>query len=161
MNETEILFIGIGLVVSLLYSEVFGVAPGGIIVPGYLALAIQDPVIISLTLAVGLLTFFVVRVLATIAIIYGRRRTVLAILMGFLLNSLVRTVLGVGTPVGPFQIDVVGYIIPGLLAIWMDRQGLVITLTSALTASIVTRLAGLIVLGGDAPPSLTEPTWPV
>ena len=154
MNETEILFIGIGLAVSLLYSEIFGVAPGGIIVPGYLALAIQDPVIISLTLAVGLLTFFVVRVLATIAIIYGRRRTVLAILIGFLLNSLVRTVLGVGTPVGPFQIDVVGYIIPGLLAIWMDRQGLVVTITSALTASIITRLAGLIALG-------TSPgSWP-
>lgn len=147
MNETEILFIGIGLVVSLLYSEVFGVAPGGIIVPGYLALAIQDPVIITLTLAVGLLAFFVVRVLSTIAIIYGRRRTVLAILIGFLLNSLVREVLGVGTPVGPFHVDVVGYIIPGLLAIWMDRQGAVITLTSALTASIITRLAGLIVLG--------------
>lgn len=147
MNETEILFIGIGLVVSLLYSEVFGVAPGGIIVPGYLALAIQDPVIITLTLSVGLLAFFVVRVLSTIAIIYGRRRTVLAILIGFLLNSLVREVLGVGTPVGPFHVDVVGYIIPGLLAIWMDRQGAVITLTSALTASIITRLAGLIVLG--------------
>ena len=147
MNETEVLIIGIGLVVSLLYSEVFGVAPGGIIVPGYLALAIQDPVIISLTLAVGLLTFFIVRVLATIAIIYGRRRTVLAILIGFLLNSLVRTVLGMGTPVGPFQIDVVGYIIPGLLAIWMDRQGLVITVTSAFTASIITRLAGLLALG--------------
>jgi poly-gamma-glutamate biosynthesis protein PgsC/CapC len=147
VNETEILFIGIGLVVSLLYSEVFGVAPGGIIVPGYLALAIQDPVIITLTLSVGLLAFFVVRVLSTIAIIYGRRRTVLAILIGFLLNSLVREVLGVGTPVGPFHVDVVGYIIPGLLAIWMDRQGAVITLTSALTASIITRLAGLIVLG--------------
>ena len=147
MTETEILFIGIGLAVSLLYSEVFGVAPGGIVVPGYLALAIQDPVIISLTLAVGLLTFFVVRVLSTIAIIYGRRRTVLAILMGFLLNSLVREVLGVGTPVGPFEVDVVGYIIPGLLAIWMDRQGTVITLTSAMTASIVTRLAGLIAMG--------------
>jgi len=147
VTETEILFIGIGLAVSLLYSEVFGVAPGGIVVPGYLALAIQDPVIISLTLAVGLLTFFVVRVLSTIAIIYGRRRTVLAILMGFLLNSLVREVLGVGTPVGPFEVDVVGYIIPGLMAIWMDRQGSVITLTSALTASIITRLAGLLAMG--------------
>ncbi len=43
MSEPEILYIGIGLVVSLLYVEFFGVAPGGIIVPGYLALGVDDP----------------------------------------------------------------------------------------------------------------------
>lgn len=148
MSESDILIIGIGLVVSLLYSELFGVAPGGIIVPGYLALAIRDPVQIGLTLGVALLTFFVVRVLATIAIIYGRRRTVLAILIGFLVASLVRAILGVGTPVGPFEVEVIGYVIPGLLAIWMDRQGIVVTMSSAITASILTRLLGLLALGG-------------
>ncbi len=148
MNEMSIAVIGIGLVVSLLYSESFGVAPGGIIVPGYLALEIQDPLIIAITLSVALLTFFFVRVLATIAIVYGRRRTVLAILIGFLLGALARNVVGVGVPVGPFEVDVVGYIIPGLLAIWMDRQGAIITVSSAITASVATRLVGLLVLGG-------------
>jgi poly-gamma-glutamate biosynthesis protein PgsC/CapC len=148
MSEIDVAVIGIGLVVSLLYSETFGVAPGGIIVPGYLALAIQDPLIIAITLSVALLTFFVVRVLATIAIVYGRRRTVLSILIGFLLGMLVRTVAGVGAPVGPFTVDVVGYIIPGLLAIWMDRQGAVVTVSSAITASVATRLVGLLALGG-------------
>ena len=42
----------------------------------------------------------------------------------------------------------IGYIVPGLIAIWMDRQGLVVTVSSALTASILTRLTGLLVLGG-------------
>jgi poly-gamma-glutamate biosynthesis protein PgsC/CapC len=147
MSEVGIAVIAIGLVVSLLYSEFFGIAPGGIVVPGYLALEIQDPLIVAVTLSVALLTFFVVRVLATIAIVYGRRRTVLAILIGFLLGSLVRTLVGVGTPVGPFEIDVVGYIIPGLLAIWMDRQGAVVTVSSAITASVATRLLGLLLLG--------------
>lgn len=148
MSEVEILYIGIGLVVSLLYAEVFGVAPGGIIVPGYLALGIGDPLIVAITLGVSLLTFFVVRVLATVMIIYGRRRTVLMVLIGFLLGSLVRLGLGAGTPVGPFEVDVIGYIIPGLIAIWMDRQGAVVTGCSAVTASVVTRLSGLLVLGG-------------
>ena len=53
MTDTEVLVIGIGLVVSLLYSELFGVAPGGIIVPGYLALAISEPVTVALTFAVS------------------------------------------------------------------------------------------------------------
>ena len=148
MTDPQILYIGIGLVVSLLYAEIFGVAPGGIIVPGYLALGIDDPIMVALTLAVSLLTFFVVRVLATVMIIYGRRRTVLMILIGFLLGSLVRAGLGVGTPVGPFEIDVIGYIIPGLIAIWMDRQGTVVTVSSAITAGVLTRLSGLLVLGG-------------
>ena len=97
---------------------------------------------------VSLLTFFIVRVLATVMIIYGRRRTVLMILISFLLGSLVRAGLGVGTPVGPFEIDVIGYIVPGLLAIWMDRQGTVTTVSSAITATILTRLTGLLILGG-------------
>lgn len=148
MTEADVLYIGIGLVVSLLYAEIFGVAPGGIIVPGYLALGIDDPVVVALTLGISLLTFFAVRVLATVMIIYGRRRTALMILIGFLLGSLVRAGLGVGTPVGPFEIDVIGYIIPGLIAIWMDRQGTVVTLSSAITASVLTRLSGLLILGG-------------
>lgn len=148
MSDAHVLYIGIGLVVSLLYAEIFGVAPGGIIVPGYLALGINDPIMVGLTLAVSLLTFFIVRVLATVMIIYGRRRTVLMILISFLLGSLVRAGLGVGTPVGPFEIDVIGYIVPGLLAIWMDRQGTVTTVSSAITATILTRLTGLLILGG-------------
>jgi len=148
MMDAQVLYIGIGLIVSLLYAEIFGVAPGGIIVPGYLALSIDDPVMVTLTLGISLLTFFAVRVLATVMIIYGRRRTVLMILIGFLLGSLVRAGLGAGTPVGPFQIDVIGYIIPGLLAIWMDRQGLVVTGSSAITASVLTRLSGLLIMGG-------------
>ena len=144
MTDRDVLVIGIGLAVSLLYSELFGVAPGGIIVPGYLALAIREPLTVALTLGVALLTFFVVRVLATIAIVYGRRRTVLSLLIGFLLGALARAAVGGGTPLASFQLDVVGYVIPGLLAIWMDRQGVVVTVSSAVTASIATRLAGLI-----------------
>jgi gamma-polyglutamate biosynthesis protein CapC len=148
VNETAVLVVGFGLAISLLYSELFGVTPGGIIVPGYLALAIPEPITVALTFGVALLTFFIVRVLATIAVVYGRRRTVLSILIGFLLGSLARAAVGAGTPLAPFDLDVVGYVIPGLLAIWMDRQGVVATLTSAVTASIATRLAGLLYMAG-------------
>lgn len=146
MSEAEILTVGVGLVVSLLFSEFFGVAPGGIIVPGYLALHVDDPVQIGLTLAIAGLTWFAVRSFASVAIVYGRRRTVLMILTGFLLGSLARATLEAGTPVGPFEVNVIGYIVPGLIAIWMDRQGALPTVSTAVTASIVTRLAALLVL---------------
>jgi poly-gamma-glutamate biosynthesis protein PgsC/CapC len=144
MTESDVLVIAIGLVLSLLYAELFGVTPGGIIVPGYLALAIRDPLTVALTFAVALLTWFAVRVLGSVAIVYGRRRNVLAILIGFGLGALARTLVGTGTPFGELGIDVVGYVVPGLLAIWMDRQGAVVTITSAVTASVATRLAGLL-----------------
>lgn len=147
MSETEILYIGIGLFVSLLYSEAFGVAPGGIIVPGYLALGVGEPLAVGLTLGVGLLTFFIVRVLSTVTILYGRRRTALMILVAFLIGSLLRAALGVGTLIGPFETEVIGYIVPGLIAIWIDRQGAIVTLSSALTASVLTRLTALLLLG--------------
>ena len=151
MTETAILYIGIGIVVSLLYSESFGVAPGGIIVPGYLALGIDQPAALLATFAVALLTFFAVRVLASVAIVYGRRRTALMILIAFAIGSLVRGVgggLSLGPLIGPLEIDVIGYIIPGLIAIWMDRQGVVVTVSSALTASVATRLVGLLLGAG-------------
>jgi poly-gamma-glutamate biosynthesis protein PgsC/CapC len=147
MSEVDLLYIGIGLTVSLIYSELFGVAPGGIIVPGYLALGMGDPVSLVLTLGVSLLTFFVVRVLATVMIVYGRRRTALMILIGFVIGSLVRADLGVGMLIDPFEIQVIGYIVPGLIAIWIDRQGLTVTVSASLAASVVTRLSALLVLG--------------
>jgi poly-gamma-glutamate biosynthesis protein PgsC/CapC len=147
MNEIEVLYIAIGLAVSLLYSEMFTVTPGGIIVPGYLALGVHDPTAVITTLSVALLTFFIVRVLATVTIIYGRRRTVMMILVAFVLGSLVRAGFHIGPLVGPFEVDVIGYIVPGLIAIWMDRQGVVVTISSALTASVASRLIGLLIVG--------------
>lgn len=148
MSENELLVIAIGLVVSLLFSELLGVAPGGIIVPGYLALHVQDPLRVGITLALGLLTWFAVHSLASVTIVYGRRRTVLMILTGFLLGSLVRSTIPEGTPVGPFELGVIGYIVPGLIAIWVDRQGAVTTLSNAVTASVATRLVAILLSGG-------------
>jgi poly-gamma-glutamate biosynthesis protein PgsC/CapC len=147
MSDADVVTLGLGLVLSLLFAEFFGVAPGGIIVPGYLALGLSDPLAVALTLAIAGLTFFIVRALATVAILYGRRRTVLMILIGFLLGSLVRAEIVPGAQLGPYAVDVVGYIVPGLIAIWMDRQGTVLTLASAVTATIATRLSAILLLG--------------
>ena len=71
--------IGIGLAVSLLFSEMFGLAAGGMVVPGYIALYLNRPIDILLTLLAALLTYLVVHSLSTFMIIYGKRRTVLMI----------------------------------------------------------------------------------
>jgi poly-gamma-glutamate biosynthesis protein PgsC/CapC len=148
--------IGVGLVVSLLFTECFGLAAGGMIVPGYLALSLDRPADIGLTLAAALATYLVVALISKTAIVYGRRRTVLTILFGFLVGSLVRAVpLAAASWTGPtglggFDASVVGFIIPGLIALWMERQGIVPTCSIVLTSAVVVRLT-LILFGMEAP----------
>ena len=50
---------------------------------------------------------------------------------------------------GAEEFTVIGYIIPGLIAIWIDRQGLVETLSALLTASVVVRLILILVFGAE------------
>ena len=83
------LSIGIGLVVSLMFSELLGLAAGGLVVPGYIALYLGRPLDVAATLAAALLAFFLVRILSTFVIVYGRRRTALMILVGYAAGVLI------------------------------------------------------------------------
>ncbi|HEY6565035.1 MAG TPA: poly-gamma-glutamate biosynthesis protein PgsC, partial [Pirellulaceae bacterium] len=132
--------VGIGLVVSLLFSELFGLAAGGMVVPGYFALFINQPFVVLLSLTAALLTYFFVHLLAQFAIIYGRRRTVMMILVGYLMQYFLENVLAQQIyqleAFAGVEISVIGYIIPGLVAIWMDRQGIIETLSTLISASV-------------------------
>lgn len=153
------LAIGIGLIVSLLLGEGLGVPVGGLVVPGYLALALVRPLDVALTLLVALASYGAVQVLSGYLIVYGRRRTVLTILLGFILGVLLNELIGGGVligsealsprdPAGPwatsstavFELSSVGFLIPGLIAIWMDREGPLETSAGLLIGSVVTRL---------------------
>jgi poly-gamma-glutamate biosynthesis protein PgsC/CapC len=143
------LSIGIGLGVSLLFSELFGLAAGGLVVPGYIALYLTRPVDVAVTLVAALLTFFLVRIASSFVIIYGRRRTALMILVGYaagvFLNGALAALYEVGAESlepGRYMMEagVIGYIVPGLIAIWLDRQGVVPTFAALVTSSVVVRL---------------------
>jgi poly-gamma-glutamate biosynthesis protein PgsC/CapC len=143
--------IGIGLAVSLLFSELFGLVAGGMVVPGYIALAMSRPLDVALTIAAGILTFGIVRVLSSTILIYGRRRTVIMILIGYVLGMAVGH-LSVGALLsgqGGFnsEVAVIGYIIPGLIAIWIDKQGVVETISVLLIAATVVRLVLILIFG--------------
>lgn len=141
--------IGLGLVVSLVFSETLGLAAGGMVVPGYIALMIHQPLRIIGTIIVALLTFFVVRVLSNYMFIYGRRRTVLIILVGFLLGAASREFFVITPPGLTLEFQAIGYIIPGLIANWMERQGVVQTITMMLVAGVLVRMLLMIFSGGE------------
>lgn len=149
--------IGIGLAVSLLFSEMFGLAAGGMVVPGYIALYLNRPVDVALTIAAAWVTYLVVHSLSTFMIIYGKRRTVLMIVIGYLVRGFMAQVPFYASEslytfserfsTGAADFMVIGYVIPGLIAIWMDRQGVVETLSALITSAVVVRLALMLVFG--------------
>jgi len=144
------LSIGIGLVVSLLFSEVFGLAAGGMVVPGYIALHMDKPLDVLLTLLAGFLTYALVHALSTVLIIYGKRRTTIMILAGYLIGAFLRDVVSPGAAMASgSEFHIIGYIIPGLIAIWFDRQGAVETVCALLIASVVVRLVLVLAVGSE------------
>ena len=149
MDTIISLSIGLGLVVSLFFSEMLGLTAGGMVVPGYVALYLDRPVIILLTLAVSYLTYFIVHSLSAVMIIYGRRRTVLMILVGYGMGFLIRSSGSLELPLGSIDLTVIGYIIPGLIAIWIDRQGLIESLSSLIIASVIVRMLLILITGGE------------
>lgn len=150
MIELLPLAVGIGLAISLLFTEMFGIAAGGMIVPGYLALNLTRPINVALTIAAGFVTFAIVHTLSSFMIIYGRRRTVLMILVGYLIGVFLRWATG-GIQVGGTELTVIGFIIPGLIAIWLDRQGIVETTSALVTAAVAVRLILIVILGTELP----------
>jgi poly-gamma-glutamate biosynthesis protein PgsC/CapC len=131
------LSIGIGLLVCLFFIGTLGLLTGGMVVPGYLAMVMHQPGNVTLTLLNALFIFFIVRLLSHFLIIYGRRRIALIMLISFLIGALTRSLFSTYYIVDFFGevFTVVGYIIPGLIALSMDRQGIIETICSLLIAA--------------------------
>ena len=137
--------IAIGLIFGFLFYEWMGFSAGGFVVPGYIALYWDRPLMVLTTLIIGLLAYGLIKVLSQVTILYGRRRFILVILAGFLLQWLFR-IWVVKTHLIGIEIDTIGYIIPGLIANEMERQRILPTIVSLLIVSVLVRLT-LIALG--------------
>ena len=139
--------IGLGMVISLIFTETLGVTAGGIIVPGYIALYFTDPIKIVSTFLISLLTLYIVKLFSQFMLIYGKRRLVLCLLVGFLLGYLSKIYL-VGLDSQYSDISVIGNIIPGLIASWMDRQGILRTISVILITSSIVAMIMIVIYGG-------------
>ena len=139
--------IGLGMVLSLIFTETLGVTAGGIIVPGYIALYFTDPIKIVSTFLISLLTLCIVKLFSQFMLIYGKRRLVLCLLVGFLLGYLSKIYL-VDLDSQYSDISVIGNIIPGLIASWMDRQGILRTISVILITSSIVAMIMIVIYGG-------------
>jgi gamma-polyglutamate biosynthesis protein CapC len=141
MFGTELyLSLVIGVVVSLIYAERTGVIPAGLIVPGYLALVLDQVVFVAAIFLLSFLTYLAVeRFVSKLVILYGRRRFVAMLSVGILLK-LVFDALYPAMPFEVYEFRGIGVIVPGLIANAIHRQGVPHTLISTLLLSGLTFL---------------------
>ncbi|GAB3289957.1 poly-gamma-glutamate biosynthesis protein PgsC [Pseudidiomarina andamanensis] len=158
--------IGIGLFFTLLLTQTLGLAAGGLVVPGYVALQLTDPLSLALTLVAAFVTYLIVKIVSSFVIVYGRRQTIIMILTGYIIAGLFDMFIGnlvnwtdlqmiAGVDEAQAQVQplesslmmavmessIIGYIIPGLIAIWFERQGVLQTLCGLAVTAVLVRLA--------------------
>jgi gamma-polyglutamate biosynthesis protein CapC len=131
----ETLFIGI--VVALLYTEIMGLYPGGIIVPAFIALSLDQPLRVLLTLLAAGLSLLVYKVISRYFILFGKRRFAVMLLLGGFWAQLWLILAPSVFAVSP-DLRTVGLIIPGLLANSLERQKSLPTLASLVTVAVAT-----------------------
>jgi len=144
------LAIGIGMCLSLMLTETLGVTAGGVIVPGYIALFLDEPFKIIVTFSIAILVVLIIKVLSNFMFIYGKRRLVLSLMLGFIFGYFSKLYLDPNKFLfmGSFDLSSIGNIIPGLIASWMDRQGTLKTMSVIMIIAVACRLILIIISGG-------------
>ena len=90
-------------------------------------------------MGIALLTYYIVLFLSNHLILYGKRRFLSMVLISFIVKWLIESFL-FQLPIVSVEIQSIGYIIPGLLANEMRRQGICPTLLATAIVTILVRL---------------------
>ena len=100
-----------GVAISLIFAELTGLSPAGLIVPGYIALSMQTPHRVVYTLAVAVAAWGCARLLSRWMILYGRRRFAVLVLLAFAIDT------AVSSPgLLPYDPGLIGVLVPGIMA---------------------------------------------
>jgi poly-gamma-glutamate biosynthesis protein PgsC/CapC len=128
----------------MLFTELTDVSPGGLIVPGYLALFRDRPDRLALSLVIALLAVAILRLAGRFLILFGRRRFALFLLAGFAVRVVAESSLPLVNPAFG-GLEAIGWLVPGIIASDMDKQGVPKTLLAAGAVAALVILVALIV----------------
>ena len=124
-----------GIIFGLLWSRRTGWNCGGLITPGILALHANMPLGCLCSLITGVILAPVLDIIAQRGRLYGRERIGAAMLLALAarcLSAYLFPSIGIYVPV-PLWL---GWVVPGLIAADIQRQGAFITLAGSVSASI-------------------------
>ena len=142
MNELAAL----SLLVSLIFTEVTNLLPGGIIVPFYFVLYLDDPVKVGATVLSAVIAVGVIKLLSRVTILYGRRKFALYIIIG-ILEKILFTYCYFGTSYMFYNLSMtIGYLVPGILGRQMERQGVLKPRGALAAVTLMIRLIQIAVM---------------
>ena len=137
--------VALSVILSFLVTELTGLLTGGMVSAGYLAFYFSEPMRILSTFLLSALIALILRLSREFLILYGRRRFMLSMLLSILFVYALEKAYFILSPLS-LDLRVIGYIIPGLIANDMEKQGIIRT---SLALIIVTALVKLLsILGG-------------
>lgn len=141
--QADSLTMGLGILAGLVWTRRTGWGCGGIITPGLLALYAAEPVRAAAILGVGLILAPPVGLAAKVFGLYGRERIGAAMLLAIFAGALL------SQASLPMETHWAGWVVPGLIAADVDRQGAAMTLTGAVSCAAATAfgLGALVWLG--------------
>lgn len=137
--------VALSVILSYLVTELTGLLTGGMVSAGYLAFYFSEPMRILSTYLLSALIALILRLSREFLILYGRRRFMLSIFLSILFVYALEEAYFILSPLS-LDLRVIGYIIPGLIANDMEKQGIIRT---SLALIIMTALVKLLsILGG-------------
>ncbi len=130
--------IGLSVILSFLSGEFLGISAGGLVSPGYLAFFLEQPMRVASTILLAVIIFFAIRGLQNVIIIFGRRRFMAAILLSLAGTWIFEQLFFYANAMSQ-DMRIIGYVIPGLIANDMLKQGVLKTIVMVLLAAVVVR----------------------
>ncbi|MCR5808640.1 MAG: poly-gamma-glutamate biosynthesis protein PgsC [Clostridiales bacterium] len=127
----------LGIAVSLIFTELTGISAGGIVVPAYLALTVNQPSVLISTVAIGLVAYVVVEFgLSRFLMLYGKRKFAAFVFIALILRIIFNLAFG-----GIFDaldaLTSVGVITAALIASTVSKQGLPYTLLGTVVVTAI------------------------
>lgn len=114
--------LGIGLVFALLCYLTTNLSPGGMITPGWIALAlIEDPLQAGVIVVMTVITYGLTLLMQRVVILYGKRLFAAIVLLSVFLQLTLFVIVQNDLPL-LFAHQTLGFVAPGLIAYQLVRQ---------------------------------------
>ena len=143
------LSVTLGIVISLFFIEKFGLASGGIVVPGYIALQLTNLDRLIGLIIISIATYGIIKLISRYTFLFGRRQMVVALLVGTILSIVSHHLFVIDTQTSTIELSVIGWVIPGLIAHTSAKQGYVKTMAMLSISSVIVRLLVILIFAGD------------
>lgn len=126
--------IAVGIIFAIYYSRRTGWGSGGLVTPGLLAVQAFAPFFyFAGVLLLALFFASALRLLTKKFSLYGRERVGAALLIAIIFRLVFRSWYGT-------DVFWIGWVVPGLIAADIERQGALVTLSAVVSTSIATAL---------------------